>query len=80
MLLLKNLSFDNVPYVLASLGEYCRITRIQSGFRQIDVANETGCSQQNVSFFERGENNNALLLLWYIKHGLLDVLKKWGEL
>lgn len=69
-----------MPYVLASLGEYCRMTRMKKGLLQLDVAKTIGCSQQNISCFERGENNNAIILLWYIKNGLLEVLEKWGEL
>lgn len=76
----KNLNIDNMPYILASLGEYCRMARMKKGLLQLDVAKDIGCSPQNVSCFERGENNNALILLWYIKNGLLEVLEKWGEL
>lgn len=76
----RNLKASNSPYVLASLGEYCRMARRNKGLNQYDVAQDTGFTQQNISAFERGENNNALLLLWYIKHGLLEVLEKWGEL
>lgn len=80
MLLFRNLRTSNSPYILASLGEYCRMTRKNKGLTQDDVAQDTGFTQQNISAFERGENNNAMLLLWYIKYGLMDVLKKWGEL
>ena len=80
MLLLRNLRVSNSPYILASLGEYCRMTRKNKGLTQYDVARDTEFTQQNISAFERGENNNAVLLLWYIKHGLLEVLEKWGEL
>lgn len=42
---------------------------------QKDVAQETGFSIGNVSAFETGRNDSALILLWYLCHGLtLDQL------
>lgn len=75
-----NICVENQPFILATLGEYCAMTRIKRGISQLAVANEIGCSSQNISSFERGNNNNALILLWYIKHGLLETLEKWGEI
>lgn len=71
---------DNQPFILATLGEYCAMTRIKKGIPQHAVAKEIGCTPQNISSFERGLNNSALILLWYIKHGLLETLEKWGEI
>lgn len=71
---------DNQPFILATLGEYCAMTRIKKNIPQHAVAKEIGCTPQNISSFERGLNNSALILLWYIKHGLVETLKAWGEL
>lgn len=74
------ITMDNQEIILARLGEYCAMTRLKQGIRQCEVAKEIGCSTQNLSRFENGGNNNALLLYWYIKHGLLETLKNWGEI
>ena len=74
------ITVENQDFILARLGEYCAMTRLKKGIPQYAVAKEIGCSTQNVSRFEKGGNNNALLLFWYIKHGLLETLKNWGEI
>lgn len=74
------INIENQSFILATLGEYCAITRIKNRITQYAVAREIGCTPQNISSFERGLNNSALILLWYIKHGLVETLKAWGEL
>ena len=37
---------------------------------QRKLACDIGVTGQNVSAFERGKNNNARILLWYIEHGM----------
>lgn len=37
---------------------------------QRELAGDIGVTGQNVSAFERGRNNNARILLWYIEHGI----------
>ena len=49
------------------------------GVSQQQIANETGVSRELVSKFERGTNPNALVFMWYIRHGLFDwmPIEKW---
>lgn len=44
----------------------CRIRREEAGYTLKDVADRTGYSKMNISNFERGYNNNAFLLAWYM--------------
>lgn len=62
---------------LKKMGERCRSFRKSIGYRQADVAKETAYSVENVSSFERGRNDNLMIFLWYVDHGmpLDDVLK-----
>ena len=39
-------------------------------YLQSQVAQEVGCSRENVSAFETGRNDSAIIFLWYIKKGL----------
>ena len=78
--MIANVNVENQPKILSTIGEYCAMTRIKKGIMQNTVAKEIGCTPQNISNFERGLNNSALILLWYIKHGLLETLEKWGEI
>ncbi len=55
---------------LRTLGRICQKYRERLGYFQHDVAEEISCSKENVSAFECGRNNNALILYWYIKNGL----------
>lgn len=54
---------------LITLTSACKDFRIKLGYKQTDVADATGYSAENVSSFETGRNNNALLLYWYVEHG-----------
>lgn len=56
---------------LEQIGAFCRVTREKLGYLQRDVAQEVGCSKENISAFETGRNNNALILFWYVEHGLM---------
>lgn len=55
---------------LKEIGKRCKEHREQLGKCQFDVAFETGYSKENVSAFECGRNNNAIIFKWYIEHGL----------
>lgn len=58
-------------YTLESIGKACKSYRRSLGYTQIDVANETGYTQQNISRFEKGTNDNSLILMWYVRHGMV---------
>ena len=55
---------------LKVLGKRCKRLRKSLSKTQLDVANETGYSFKSISAFENGRVNNAIILLWYINHGL----------
>lgn len=55
---------------LREMGQRCKQFRIDRGYYQIDVANDTGYSVENISSFETGRNDNARILLWYFEHGM----------
>jgi len=55
------------------VGQCCREYRAHHlGMTQKDVASECGYSRENVSRFENGRNDNTVIFLWYVKHGLLN--------
>lgn len=56
------------------LGIDCQEFRRELGYTQNQVAQELGCSAENVSAFENGRNDNATILCWYIGKGMkIDV-------
>ena len=56
---------------LYHIGQQCKTIREKLGLRQSDVAAEIGCSKENISAFECGRNNNAIIFAWYIAHGFV---------
>lgn len=64
---------------LKKIGAYCKTFREELGLYQFHVAIDTGYSKESVSSFENGRNNNATILLWYIRKGL-DINKLIEEL
>lgn len=64
-------------YDLKTLGVQCKRLRRTLDIKQTQVATETGYSQKSISAFESGRTNNALILLWYINHGLnRDIIRR----
>lgn len=55
---------------MKKLGEKCKKYRLAKGYLQSEVAAECGCSRENISAFEQGRNDSAIILLWYIQKGL----------
>jgi transcriptional regulator with XRE-family HTH domain len=55
---------------LREMGQRCKQYRVNKGYYQTDVANDTGYSVENISSFETGRNDNARILLWYFAHGM----------
>lgn len=52
--------------LLHDIGEICKKARKEHGKTQLQIAMELEYSIENISGFERGNNNNAVLLLYYI--------------
>lgn len=76
----EKLNYDNREFVLNTIGVYCAITRLRKGITQKMIASELKCSPQNISLFEHGKVDSGIILFWYVKHGLLDILELWGEI
>lgn len=55
---------------LREMGKRCKQYRVENGYYQANVAEETGYSIENISSFETGRNDNARILLWYFAHGM----------
>ena len=55
---------------LRDMGRRCKKFRVEHGYYQADVAQDTGYSVENISAFETGRNDNARILLWYFVHGM----------
>lgn len=66
---------------LYKLGESCRFFRKKHGYRLVDVADDIGYSQENVSAFEHGRNDNLRIFLWYVFNGypIEELRKSYGE-
>ena len=59
-----------IEHDMKKIGERCKRFRQLLQYRQIDVARDTGYSLENISGFENGRNDNGLIMLWYIAHGM----------
>lgn len=57
---------------IAPLAIYGGIMRKKAKVKQSQVARELGYSLENISAFENGRNNNAEILLYYIKKGWIE--------
>ena len=54
---------------LTNLGNRCKSFRQQLGISAYAVSNQVGYKPANIYKFEKGELNNALILLWYVERG-----------
>ena len=55
---------------LKLIGNACRELRFSLNKTQKQVAIDIGVRPNDVAVFERGNNNSAIILYWYINHGL----------
>ena len=54
--------------ILHDVGLLCRDYRIASGQTLKDVSIQMGYSISTIGYFERGHNNSAKIMLWYVEH------------
>ena len=54
--------------ILHDVGLLCRDYRIANGQTLKDVSIQMGYSISTIGYFERGHNNSAKLILWYVEH------------
>ena len=57
-------------YNMKIVGAACRACRIRLNMTQKAVAEKIGVSKELISAFENGRTNNAVILLWYLEHGV----------
>lgn len=64
-------------YIGAMCGEFRRYILHES---QTRIAKECKVSRELVSKFEHGRNSNAVIFMWYIKHGLFTWIpvRRWN--
>lgn len=56
----------------------CKLIREDAGYTQAQVADEVGCTPQNISLFENGYNDSAVILKWYMIRDNSGVLRIYG--
>lgn len=56
--------------MLKTIGANCKRWRVDHGYFQQDVADDTLYSVENVCGFENGRNDNLRIVLWYMLHGM----------
>ena len=52
--------------ILHDVGQLCRAYRIANGQTLKDVSIQMGCSLSTIGYFERGHNDSAKIVLWYV--------------
>lgn len=62
-------------YDLTAIGQACKRIRNRKGVKQIKVAEGSGMSPSTVVQFEKGSNNNMLMLIWYMEN-----VARWEEI
>ena len=62
-------------YDLSAIGQACKRIRLRKCVKQIYVATASGMSPSTVVQFEKGCNNNMLLLVWYMEN-----LASWEDI
>ncbi len=73
--------------ILHDVGQLCRAYRIANGQTLKDVSTQTGYSLSTFGYFERGHNDSAKIMLWYIERYKIPMekimkiidMQTWGE-
>ena len=58
----------NKNSILASIGKICAEARVTSNTTQEEIGNYINYTRYNISRFERGMCNNAVILLFYMRN------------
>lgn len=61
--------------ILHDIGELCRRYRLMHGQTLKDVSIRMGYSISSIGYFERGRNDSAKILMWYVDHYKIPVEK-----
>ena len=60
---------ESKQHTLKTIGRAAGDWRREKGITQLDIAIELETTFTNISAFERGMNDSATILLWYVLHG-----------
>ena len=60
---------EKKQHTLKTIGSAAGKWRREHGITQLDIAIELDTTFTNISSFERGVNDSATILLWYVLHG-----------
>lgn len=52
--------------ILHDVGQLCRAYRIANGQTLKDVSIQSGYSLSTIGYFERGHNDSAKIMLWFV--------------
>lgn len=52
--------------ILRDVGQLCRAYRIANGQTLKDVSIQSGYSLSTIGYFERGHNDSAKIMLWFV--------------
>lgn len=52
--------------ILHDVGQLCRAYRITNGQTLKDVSIQSGYSLSTIGYFERGHNDSAKIMLWFV--------------
>lgn len=58
---------DIIITMTKSFIDRCKMARKAGGKNMKDVANDLGCSYQNIQKFEKGDNNSLIIAYYYMK-------------
>lgn len=61
--------------ILRNVGLLCRNYRLANGQTLKDVSIRMGCSMSSIGYFERGRNDSAKMLMWYVEHYKIPIDK-----
>jgi len=67
---MENVRTINEIFNLKKIGEACRKIREREGYKIVEFARLTGYSEANIRKFEKGENNNLCIFLYYIEFSI----------
>lgn len=73
--------------ILHDIGKLCRSYRLAHNQTLKDVSLRIGYSISSIGYFERGRNDSAKMLFWYVEHYKIPIDKivkiydfyTWGE-
>ena len=65
----KQFTYTNKRETLTTIGVAAGNWRRNLHIRQQTIADDVGTSFSNISAFERGLNDSAVILTWYLIHG-----------